>query len=162
MVKTVLSVNELPASPATEAKSPKREKAEAERVYDSYVNYYSLLRGEIPSYVVFMQENRNISVNVPTFVQLKTNSDTCLEVYFDKKLFSELGINDIVLSYWFTTEQNEKISPLVSCDIPVNEEKYRLQVHAPAVSGRYVLKMAFVFNNQETVVRVSHAAYIAE
>ncbi|MGN0637334.1 MAG: glycosyltransferase family 4 protein [Huintestinicola sp.] len=129
-------------------------------VYNSYREHYSFQYKTVPTYTVFANENKNIEITKPAYIQLKADSSARIELAFDKKLFTELDIKCIDLAYWFVNGLNEKAGSIVTVPVPCGEEKFYLSLSAPKTPGAYTIKLAFIFNYQETVKTAVNAAYI--
>ncbi len=117
-------------------------------VYNSYCESYWLQYREIPSFTVICDENGNIAVNAPSYVQFASGGWTRIPIIIDEKIVKELGSEKIVLSYRFIDDSGNNIHHVGRMMIDINNLSFMLPVVTPPLRERCAFEIRVVLDDK--------------
>lgn len=131
-----------------------QEQVEAREVYRSYCESYWLQYREIPSFVVLCGINNNIVIHTPIYLQLKNSCWTRVPLVIDSEIVDWLGARRIVVSYWFSSEENENLTGAACVEIDIKQLKFDLPVKAPDRKEKGFFNFKVVLEDQDMMETV--------
>lgn len=137
-----------------------QKQMEGREVYNSYCESYWLQYREIPSFVVFLANEDTLAIHTPTYVQLKNTTWNRIPFTFDKSIVENLGSKDILLSYWFSAETGENLTPMANIKIDVNNLSFHLPVKTSPFKERGIFNIKVVLQDKNISQSISIKANI--
>ncbi len=131
-----------------------QEQMEAREIYRSYCEGYWMQYREIPSFVVICGINNNIVIHTPVYLQFKNSCWTRVPFTVDSEIVDWLGAKNIIVSYWFSSEENENITGADEVEIDLEQLEFSLPVKAPDFKEKGYFNLKVVLEEQDMVETV--------
>lgn len=137
-----------------------QKQMEGREVYNSYCESYWLQYREMPSFVVFLVNDDTLAIHTPTYVQLKNTTWNRIPFTFDKSIVETLGSKDILLSYWFSSEKGENLTPVANIKVDVDNLSFNLPVKTSPFKERGIFNLRVILQDKNISQAVSIKANI--
>lgn len=130
------------------------KQTEWQAVYNSYCETLRFQNKDVPSITVVTGLDGNTMINVPSFIQFKSDAFPKLPISVDKAVMEKYKNEDVILHYWFSNGRGGNLSGVHKVRIRPEAPKFKLNVPTPAFNQRGVFQLKIVVND-EVIARAS-------
>jgi hypothetical protein len=137
-----------------------QKQMEGREVYNSYCESYWLQYREMPSFVVFLAPEDKLAIHTPVYLQLRNTTWNRIPFSFDHTIVDELGSKDILLSYWFSSETGDNLTPVANIKVAPTDLNFHLPVKTPPFKERGIFNVRVILQDKNVSQSVSIRANI--